>query len=489
MDTNVITSTTKIFFIFLFAIIIAIKIMNIKGCNKIQIVSSVIINILISLIYEFVKIRMDTIAAILISYILISIWVKIIIKKQFTFAMLVTIISLSISFVLWGFSVILSSALLCIGSKTSRIDNIYANMILIILIEIILMYLLLRVKRFNKGLAFLKNKIDEDYINLIMFNISSIVIMSYCIVGNYYGNLTRHILICFIFLSILMFVIIQKILTLVYKQNLLKKTIEDYKNEIEEKDKKIKELSNEKFNISKLNHEFYNRQKSLELKIKEMNLETSEEIGILQRIQTVTEEYSTKLQQIKGKNKLPLTNVETIDDMLKYMQAECYNKNIDFKLQIEANINSLINNKISETKLETLIGDHIKDAIIAVNNSNNKYKSIMTIIGIKDNCYELCIYDSGIEFEIPTLLNLGLEAITTHKDTGGSGIGFITTFETLKYCKASLIIEERHKEIENDYTKAVIIRFDDKNEYKIRSYRAKEIIRQAKDNRIIIENI
>ena len=138
MDTNVITSTTKIFFIFLFAIIIAIKIMNIKGCNKIQIVSSVIINILISLIYEFVKIRMDTIAAILISYILISIWVKIIIKKQFTVAMLVTIISLSISFVLWGFSVILSSALLCIGSKTSRIDNIYVNMILIILIEIIL---------------------------------------------------------------------------------------------------------------------------------------------------------------------------------------------------------------------------------------------------------------------------------------------------------------------------------------------------------------
>lgn len=69
----------------------------------------------------------------------------------------------------------------------------------------------------------------------------------------------------------------------------------------------------------------------------------------------------------------------------------------------------------------------------------------------------------------------------------GSGIGFMTTFETLKECKASLIIEERHEVKDNDYTKAVIIRFDGKNEYKIRSFRANEIRKKGKDNRIIIE--
>ena len=40
---------------------------------------------------------------------------------------------------------------------------------------------------------------------------------------------------------------------------------------------------------------------------------------------------------------------------------------------------------------------------------------------------------------------------------------------------------------DNDYTKAVIIRFNGKNEYKIRSYRADEIRDITKDNRIIIE--
>ena len=97
------------------------------------------------------------------------------------------------------------------------------------------------------------------------------------------------------------------------------------------------------------------------------------------------------------------------------------------------------------------------------------------------------MYDTGVEFEIETLLKLGLEPVTTHKNTGGTGIGFISTFETINKCKASLIIQERNRKNTNDYTKAVIIRFDGKKEYRIKSYRADEIKKQAKDNRIIIE--
>ena len=45
------------------------------------------------------------------------------------------------------------------------------------------------------------------------------------------------------------------------------------------------------------------------------------------------------------------------------------------------------------------------------------------------------------------------------------------------------------KDNENDYTKAVIIRFDNKNEYRIYSYRAKEINRERTDKRIIIKEV
>ena len=63
---------------------------------------------------------------------------------------------------------------------------------------------------------------------------------------------------------------IQKTLTLHYKQKLLAQNIEEYKAEIASKDEEIKSLSEEKYKISKLNHEFYNRQKALIHKVEEI---------------------------------------------------------------------------------------------------------------------------------------------------------------------------------------------------------------------------
>ena len=56
----------------------------------------------------------------------------------------------------------------------------------------------------------------------------------------------------------------------------------------------------------------------------------------------------------------------------------------------------------------------------------------------------------------------------------------------MKQTGASLIIQEFNKQ-QLEYTKAVKIRFDNKNEYKICSYRADKIIDNS--NRIIVENV
>ena len=62
----------------------------------------------------------------------------------------------------------------------------------------------------------------------------------------------------------------------------------------------------------------------------------------------------------------------------------------------------------------------------------------------------------------------------------------MTTFETLSKTKGSLIIEEKYPMNNEDYTKVIKIRFDNKNEYRINSYRAEEIRKQNKDERILI---
>lgn len=87
--------------------------------------------------------------------------------------------------------------------------------------------------------------------------------------------------------------------------------------------------------------------------------------------------------------------------------------------------------------------------------------------------YCIDIYDNGVDFDVDTLSKLGLERVTTHADTGGSGIGFMTTFETLKKAYASLIIIEF--ENKTPFTKSISFRFDSESAFIIHSYRKEEL--------------
>lgn len=457
--------------------------------NKINVIKLLIVSILTTSLYVISKLYINSLFAVILVYFIQIVFIKFVLYNRYEGILTGNLIANSITYTTFTIATIIESLL----RNVFVIYNNIINFIFILILDIFLNIGIFRIRRLKDGFAFLQNKSSSEYIDIIMTNISAAVILAYCLFGNYYGDVTKQILISFVMVCIIMFIMIQKTLTLYYKQKLLARTIDDYKVEIEQKDKKIEELSEEKFKISKLNHEFYNRQKALEQKVNEfiknknLNMETAEELSPIKQIQNLSDEYSEKLENIKHLEKLSLTEIEEIDDMFKYMQAECKKNNIDFKLQVNGNIHHLINKLIPQDRLVTLIGDHIRDAIIAVNSSNNKFRSIVTFIGIKDNYYEFSVYDTGIEFEIETLVNLGTKPITTHKDTGGTGIGFITTFETLKETKASLIIEEKHKEMDNDYTKAVNIKFDGKGEYRINSYRANEIKEKDKKGRIIIE--
>lgn len=463
----------KNFGIYLYILFLNFKILN-KKCNKTNVMLIMLLSIIIAFGYLILQKYLDKLLMIVIMYFLQLIIVKLMVGKDKNNALMISnLISNSIIYIIFVLSMIMELLFI----NVFNINNKFVNLTLILLIEGIILVGLTNIKRFKHGITFLQNR-NNDYFNIIMITISVVVILAYYLSGNYYGNTTKQFIICILVLGCIMFLVIQKTLTLYYKQKLLHQTIEDYKNEISEKDKKIKELSDEKYKISKLNHEFYNRQKALEKKVADyvsnVSVETANELAITEQIADLSKEYSDKLQNIKHPDKLPTTEIEEIDDMFKYMQSECKKNNIEFKLQINGNIHHMINQIIPKDKLVTLIGDHLRDAIIAINSSNNSFKSIIAILGKADEFYEFCVFDTGIEFELETLLALGTKPITTHKDTGGTGYGFMTTFETLRETKGSLVIEEKHKMSENDYTKAVRIIFDGKAQYRISSYRMKE---------------
>lgn len=469
------TSVINIFIYF-----INLKIINNEKINYIQIILA---SILTTITYIILRNFINNVFAIIIQYLIQILFLKIITEDKKQSFVVPNLVANSISYV--GF--IISAVIEIIFRSLFNIKNSFINIVIILSIEACILVLSFKIKRINQGFAFLKNKVNNEYIDIIIIDISLIIIFIYSLFGNYYGNLTKQLVICSIILAVIMVIVIQKTLNLYYKQKLLVKTIEENKATIKAKDEEIKKLSDEKFKISKLNHEFYNRQKALMNKVNDFvnncDTEAGAELSVVESINKLSKEYSSKLESIKSPDKLPLTGIEEIDDMFKYMQSECLKNNIEFNLKINSNIYYLVNNIISQERLVTLIGDHIRDAIIAVNCSNNKFKSILAILGKKNNCYEFCVYDTGIEFEVDTLVKLGLEPATTHKDTGGTGIGFITTFETMKETKASLIIKE-NKPSENDYIKFVTIRFDGNNEYRICSYREDEIKKKDTKDRI-----
>lgn len=278
---------------------------------------------------------------------------------------------------------------------------------------------------------------------------------------------------------IIMFVTIQKSLQLYYKQKMLVKDLEETKKELEDKKAEVKELEKENLNFSKISHTIAHRQKSLEHKLEELNMnnEISNEIGA--RIENVTKDLKKETAV-----ELRKTGIEVIDDMLSYMQSECIKNKIDFQLQLNGNIYTMTNHYVGKDELEILLADHIKDAIIAIGYADTVNKSILVRLGKINGIYSLYIYDSGIEFEIDTFKELGIKPSTTHKDNGGTGMGFMNTFDTLRKYKASLEIKEIGKPCKDNFTKVLKFKFDNKEEFTIKSYRKDEIKKKDKENKL-----
>lgn len=458
-----------------------------KKVNNIHKLGILIFNICMSLIYCIIKRNIEKPLIYLVYYSIFSIcFLQIVKKNKFN----IVVISITMSILETLIATIISFLIINPISDNLKDENLIEYLIVGI-IQNLLAVILFRIKRFKNGFMFLNDKEKRK-----MFNLSGFI-LSFLILGIYvtYCTNTNIIIESMIFIIFLiggttMLYWIKKSITKYYKEKMKDRTVEIQQEQIKEKDKKIDDLQTELSKVLEINHKYNHRLSAMERAViklgneMQVNTEFAEEYGdILDSLSELSKEYKAEVESINKTNKLPKTNIFSIDNLLDYMRQEAEKSKIEFKLQIEFDIKEIIENKIPKNKLETLLTDHIRDAIIAIENSENENKKIEVKFSNKE-FYQVEFYDTGIEFEIETLLNLGLERTTTHKATGGTGIGFMTTFETLKECKASLEIEEFNNK---EYTKAVIIGFDGKNEYRIHSYRAEEIKNKIQDNRIIID--
>lgn len=406
-------------------------------------------------------------------------------KNNIVHSIVVTIISLATALILSLITIAIISFTFAYVDQFHCFNNDYPPSLKYILtismscLNVILAVLTFKIRKLKYGFSFLKN----DYLKLQLLLLTIIVIFGYSIGTNF----SKKQLACSMLVIILFaLIILKQVFNLYQKQKLQLQTLKDYEKELSDIKEELRITKEEKEKIIKSNHEFYHRQEALKNKLNTLlnnnySTEMSNELtNIASRINNLSSEYEDKL---KSSPKIDTCGIEEIDDMLTYFQNECNNNNIEFICKFDGNINKIINNVITLSQFETLLGDLIRNSIIAINHTSNENRNIMLVFGLKNEVYELDIYDSGVNFEIETLLKLGLEKCSTHLNEGGTGIGFITTFETLQNTKSSLIITEMNS---GNYSKCIGIRFDGNSNYIIDSYRIDSIKAQNITSRKIM---
>lgn len=478
---------TKIFFMSISNYYTVIKITNIKIKDRLLIFMLCLQG---GIIYSVIRNKTNILVAYPIYYFIFSITYSIFANSSIKRGLNVSLITNAITIICMLLATVINFGIMKIF-RLNLIDHNIIEYVTIGIIQFLLIYLFFKIKRFKYGFSFLKESenINEKNINKLGIFVSSVIIAISLVLSTYSRTTSKILVAILIIGGILMIYWIKKSITKYYKEKMKERTVEIQQEQIKEKDETIKNLESELANLLEINHKYNHRLSAMEKAVTKLGyrLQANEEFAeeyadIFDSLNELSKEYKEEVASISKESKLPKTNIFSIDNLLEYMKLEAEKSKIGFELKVNFDINEIIENKISKNRLETLLADHIKDAIIAINSSENKERKIKVSFD-KDKEYQIKFYDTGIEFEVETLLNLGLERTTTHKMTGGTGIGFMTTFETLKECKASLIIEEYNKQ---EYTKAVIIKFDDKSEYRIHSYRAEEIKNKTQNNRIII---
>jgi len=261
------------------------------------------------------------------------------------------------------------------------------------------------------------------------------------------------------------------------------KIIAELQKEIVEKDKNIEILTKHNDELRSLHHSIRTRLDALTNYITRrariayregIDAESHYDLFVaLGGVQELSMEFDAETERIAPPRILPKTGVNMLDIIFEYLSEVCDKRKIEFTLNVRGNIGELIREVIPSDKLQVLVSNHTQNALEAIQeaiekNDNFQHRLVVTI-GMEGRHFLFSVFDSGVAFNVETLMKIGKVRVTTRKSLS-NGNGFFDSFNIMKECKASLRIIER--EPNNNFTKAVAIIFDEQGRYTIETYRA-----------------
>ena len=297
------------------------------------------------------------------------------------------------------------------------------------------------------------------------------------------------IVVCAIFLIFVVIVLWLNRIDKIKSEKMQLQDIEDCKAKLENLKEENEKLKKDNDVLSEIIHKNNKLIPSMQLAVKELvntSKNNSAKVNeLLYQLDKLSEERYTILKDYEHSHKkLPSTNIATVDAVVKYLLLRANECDITFDFSTDADIKYMTENVIPEKTLNTLLTDLTENAIIATNYSSKK--NVLLQITVENHHYKIAVFDSGINFEPETLAKLGNTRSTTHKSTGGSGIGMMTTFDLKREYNASFeIIEMPENSV---YTKQVAFCFDNLGEYRVKTDRTDALDCLKNRNDVILMN-
>ena len=454
--------------------LIYFKLESIK-VSKSKLCVTVILSILIGLVSEVLFNEVFYVHSFFV-YISLIFCIYLLYKKPF----ITTFVSGTISFALSSMMMLVSvclSAFIPISYvflnyfdvEDQKLWQAFISRIILGCIQLLVMQFFFRIKRFK---ALYKKAYKNNLSDTVLYTsvVITIVTILFTILSASYAYITMGVMILLTLLIIFILVWKSKV-TNVYKEKVIFRNNELLQQKIDEQNKINERLKYHNDELSKIIHKDNKIIPSMEIAVKTLLSEdytnTQAEV-LLKQISELSADRYNAVENYENENQnLSKTGILSVDAVVSYIRNRCAEEDINFSFIYNVDLSQIIDKIISEKELHTLIADLCENAVIAVKGQN--LRNILLSIGMVDDLYSIDVFDSGIEFTPKTVFNIGIERYTTHRKTGGSGIGMMTVFEILNGCKASFTLDEALSI--NNYSKKVGVLFDEKNNFYLHTKR------------------
>lgn len=387
-----------------------------------------------------------------------------------------TTIALGISNSLFMLSVCIAT--LCITPFLYKQENLTLLVTISSIIQIILVKCLFLIKRFRNGMPFLFSRISVNMgtilCSLLIFFVIKRPVKS--------SNFSFRLLTIIIFIIAIPILIHwwQAQITKSYQHSLRLKELESLRIELREKDKQLKEISENNKQMGHIIHEDTKLLRTLLSGIEDYVSTDFEDKNSLKMkgdalLEVINNHSDDRLKSIRSINnqkyKSYSTNIEALNLQLNHFAKRAAAENVTLYVHIACDLESYIPHILCDTDLSHLLSNLLDNAFIATSYTANRI--IQLQFYEVNKFFVIEIADSGIPFETESLVNFGLTQRTTHEDEGGSGMGLMEIWKIKEKLGATLHIEEY--EIPSPYSKKISFTFNRKNRFSIRSWRKDHI--------------